>query len=57
MSNVSFGFIVFLISIATFTLILLTGAPFLAGHVALAILCACMFGMWIGAAIVAIDIK
>ncbi len=51
-SNVSFGFILFLVSISIFTAILVTGAPFLAGHVALAILCACMFGMGIGVTII-----
>jgi len=52
MSNVYFGFILFLVSIAIFTAILITGAPFLAGHVALAILCACMFGMFAGVLII-----
>jgi len=52
MSNVTFGFILFLVSIAIFTAILITGAPFLAGHVALAILLACMFGMAIGVTII-----
>jgi hypothetical protein len=55
MTNVSFGFILFLVSIAIFTAILITGAPFLAGHVALAILCACMFGMGIGVTIIERD--
>lgn len=52
MSNVTFGFIMFLVNIAIFTAILLTGAPFLAGHVALAILLVCMFGMGIGVTII-----
>jgi hypothetical protein len=52
MSNVTFGFILFLVSIAIFTIILVTGAPFLAGHVALAILCLCMFGMLTGVFII-----
>jgi hypothetical protein len=52
MSNVAFGFIVFLVSIAIFTAILITGAPFLAGHVALAILLLCMIGMGIGVTII-----
>ena len=57
MTNVTLGFILFIVSIAIFTAILVTGAPFLAGHVALAILCACMFGMWIGTAILVIDME
>ena len=52
MSNVTFGFVLFLVSIAIFTAILITGAPFLAGHVALAILLLCMFGMAIGVTII-----
>lgn len=52
MSNVTFGFIMFLVNIAIFTAILVTGAPFLAGHVALAILLVCMFGMGIGVTII-----
>jgi hypothetical protein len=52
MNQVSFGFALFLVSIATFTAILVTGATFLSGHVALAILLACMFGMGIGVAII-----
>ena len=53
MSNVTFGFIVSLLSMAIFCAILLFGTgPLLAGHVALAILCASMFGMWIGVQII-----
>ncbi len=55
MSSTVFGFILFLVSIAIFTTILVTGAPFLAGHVALAILLACMFGMAIGVTIIERD--
>lgn len=52
MSDTVFGFILFIVSIAIFTAILVTGAPFLAGHVALAILLVCMFGMAIGVTII-----
>jgi hypothetical protein len=55
MSNTVFGFILFLVSIAIFTAILVSGAPFLAGHVALAILLICMFGMGLGVTIIERD--
>jgi hypothetical protein len=55
MSNVTFGFILYIVSIAIFTAILVTGAPFLAGHLALAVLLACMFGMGIGVSIIERD--
>ena len=52
MSNTVFGFMLFLVSITTFAAILVTGATFLSGHVALAILLLCMFGMGIGVTII-----
>ena len=55
MTNVTFGFIMFLISIAIFTAILVGGAALFSGHVALAILLACMFGMGIGVSIIERD--
>ncbi len=55
MSNTVFGFILFIVSIAIFTAILVTGASFLAGHVALAILLVCMFGMGVGVTIIERD--
>lgn len=48
MSNVNFGFIVSLLSMAIFAITLFFGATLFAGHVALAILCACLFGIWAG---------
>jgi hypothetical protein len=52
MSNINLGLIVIAIFLAIFGATVLFIAPFLAGHVALAILCACMFGMGIGVAII-----
>ena len=56
MSNVTFGFIICLLSMAIFAAILLFGVgPLLAGHIALAILCAAMFGMFIGVQIIELE--
>jgi len=56
MTNVTFGLIVSLLSMAIFCAILLFGiGPLLAGHIALAILCACMFGMFIGVQIIELE--
>ena len=55
MFNVKLGFGLFLASFAVALVILITGAPALEGHVSLAILCASMFGMGIGASIVVND--
>jgi hypothetical protein len=52
MTNETFGLIVIAISLAFFAATLIFGAALLAGHVALAILCACMFGMGIGVSII-----
>lgn len=52
MTNVTFGFIVFLASITIFTVMLIGGAALFSGHVALAILLVCMFGMGIGVTII-----
>jgi hypothetical protein len=54
-SNVTFGFIMFLVSIAIFTAMLVGGAALFSGHVALALLLACMFGMGIGVSIIERD--
>lgn len=53
MANIVFGFFVFLLSLVTFAGILLTGAPWVAGNVTLAVLMACMYGIWLGAYIIA----
>lgn len=54
MFNLVFGFILFLISIITFTLLTFTGlGAVAAGHFTLAILFVCMVGMWLGAYFVA----
>lgn len=55
MSNVAFGFIMFLVSIAIFTAMLVGGAALFSGHVALAILLVSMFGMGIGVSIIERD--
>jgi hypothetical protein len=55
MSNVTFGFTMFLVSIAIFTAMLVGGAVLFSGHVALAILLVCMFGMGIGVSIIERD--
>ena len=55
MTNVTFGFLMFLISIAIFTAMLVGGAALFSGHVALAVLLACMFGMGIGVSIIERD--
>lgn len=55
MSNVAFGFIMFLISIAIFTAMLVGGAALFSGHAALAILLVSMFGMGIGVSIIERD--
>ena len=52
MTNETFGLIVIAIFLAIFGATLIFGAAVLAGHVALAILCASMFGMGIGVAII-----
>ncbi len=52
MSNVTFGFIVFLVSITIFTVMLVGGAALFSGHVALAILLVCMFGMGTGVSMI-----
>lgn len=55
MSNINLGLLVIAIFLAIFAATLLFIAPFLAGHVALAILCACMFGMIAGVLIIEND--
>ena len=52
MSNINLGLIVIAIFLAIFAATLMFIAPFLAGHVALAILCFCMFGMFTGVLII-----
>jgi hypothetical protein len=52
MSNVTFGLIVIAIFLAIFGATLIVGPALVAGNVVLAILCACMFGMGIGVAII-----
>jgi hypothetical protein len=49
MTNDKLGLSIFTLSAAAFAAILFTGAPSLDGHVALAFLCLCMFGMFAGA--------
>ena len=55
MSNINLGLIVIAIFLAIFAATLMFIAPFLAGHVALAILCLCMFGMIAGVLIIEND--
>jgi hypothetical protein len=55
MSNINLGLIVIAIFLAIFAATLMFIAPFLAGHMALAILCACMFGMIAGVLIIEND--
>jgi hypothetical protein len=52
MSNVTFGLIVIAIFLAIFGAALIVGPALVAGNVVLAILCACMFGMWAGVFII-----
>ena len=52
MTNETIGLLVIAIFLAFFCATLIFGAALLAGNVALAILCACMFGMGIGVAII-----
>jgi hypothetical protein len=54
-SNETFGLIVIAIFLAIFAATFIFGAALLAGHVALAILCSCMFGMGLGVAIIERD--
>lgn len=46
MSN--FGIALFFLSVVVFAIVLFHGVPLMTGHIALAILCACQFGMGIG---------
>jgi hypothetical protein len=55
MTNETFGLIVIAIFLAIFGATLIFGAALLAGHVALAILCLCMFGMFTGVQIIERD--
>lgn len=55
MSNINLGLIVIAIFLAIFAATLMFIAPFLAGHMALAILCFCMFGMIAGVLIIEND--
>jgi hypothetical protein len=55
MTNETFGLIVIAICLAFFCATLIFGAALLAGHVALAVLLACMFGMGIGVSIIERD--
>ena len=52
MSNVTFGLLVIAIFLAIFGATLIVGPALMAGNVVLAILCACMFGMGAGVAII-----
>jgi hypothetical protein len=52
MSNVTFGLLVIALFLAIFGAALIVGPAFMAGNVVLAILCACMFGMWAGVFII-----
>jgi len=52
MSNVTFGLLVIAVFLAIFGATLIFGASIMAGHQALAILCASMFGMGLGVAII-----
>jgi hypothetical protein len=52
MSNVNIGLIVIAIFLAIFGAALIVGPALVAGNVVLAILCACMFGMWAGVFII-----
>jgi hypothetical protein len=52
MSNVTFGLIVIAIFLAIFGAALIVGPALVAGNVVLAILCACMCGMWAGVFII-----
>lgn len=52
MSNINLGLLVIAIFLAVFAATVLFIAPFLAGNVVLAILCACMAGMWAGVFII-----
>jgi hypothetical protein len=52
MSNINLGLIVIAIFLAIFGAALIVGPALVAGNVVLAILCACMFGMGIGVAII-----
>ena len=45
MSKFTFAYVLFIVSLFVFAFVLLVGASFMAGHIALAILCACQFGM------------
>ena len=55
MSNETFGLIVIAIFLAIFAAALIFAAPIMAGNQVLAILCACMFGMWAGVFIIERD--
>ena len=52
MSNINTGLIVIATFLAIFGATLIFGTAFMSGHEALAILCASMFGMGIGVAII-----
>jgi len=54
MSQLISGVVLFLVCIITFSALVFTGfGALLAGHLTLAILFACMVGMWLGAYFVA----
>ena len=53
MFEIAFGFVLFMISICVFAAVLIAGPAMFAGHICLAILFACMLGMWLGVVIVA----
>jgi hypothetical protein len=52
MSNVNIGLLTIAIFLAIFAATLIFGASIMEGHQALAILCASMFGMGLGVAII-----
>jgi hypothetical protein len=53
MTNTIIGFVTFLLSIITFSALVFTGfGAVLAGHLTLALLLVCMYGMWLGAYII-----
>jgi hypothetical protein len=52
MTNLNIGLIAIAIFLAIFAAALIFAAPIMAGNQVLAILCACMFGMWAGVFII-----